>query len=111
MQLRVNRNSARDAGWSNWHTGMSAYLYREFNRNTLMLDCGYNRLISDERLALFSEKREDNFFSVGLGATFRAIQYKGFAPFTRIRIERNQSSVGIYEFTRKSAEVGLSSAF
>ncbi len=76
-----------------------------------MLDGSYSRLTADARLFLYPAKRVDDRFSIGLGATFRAIQWKGLAPYARVRAERNRSAVGIYDFSRRAAEFGVTSAF
>lgn len=110
-QLRLSRTAARDPGWSDWTGGGSAYLFREIGRTTVVLDGSYARLEADERLFLYPRKRLDDRFSIGLSATFRAIQWKGIAPFLRLRAERNRSTIGIFDFRRRAAEVGLTSAF
>lgn len=110
-QVRLSRTAARDPGWSDWTGGGSAYLFREVGRTTLVLDGSYSRLQADERLFLYPRKRADDRFSIGLSATFRAIQWKGIAPFMRLRAERNRSTVGIFDFQRRAAEIGLTSAF
>lgn len=111
IQLRASRTAARDAGWSDWTGAASAYLFREIGRTTLVLDGGYSRLTADARLFLYPEKRVDRRLSAGLSGTFRAVQWKGFAPFVRLRVERNRSTVGIYEYSRRAAELGVTSAF
>lgn len=111
LQLRASRTAARDPGWSDWTGGASGYLFREIGRTTLVVDGGYSRLTADERLFLYPRKRVDDRFNIGLSATFRAIQWKGLAPFVRLRAERNRSTVGIFDFSRRSAELGVTSAF
>ena len=111
VQLRTSRTAARDPGWSDWTGGASAYLFREIGRTTLVLDGSYSRLRADERLILYRQRRLDDRWSAGLAATFRAIQWKGIAPFLRLRAERNRSTVGIFDFSRRAAEFGLTSAF
>jgi len=111
LQVRVSRTAARDPGWSDWTGGSSAYLFREIGRTTLVLDGGWSRLNADERLFLYPRKRSDSRFRLGLSSTFRSIQWKGLAPFARLHWERNRSSVGIYDFSRQAAELGVTSAF
>lgn len=111
LQLRASRTAARDPGWSDWTGGASGYLFRELGRTTLVVDGGYARLTADERLFLYPRKRVDDRFNIGLSATFRAIQWKGLAPFVRLRAERNRSTVGIFDFSRRAAELGVTSAF
>ncbi|MBB4615188.1 surface lipoprotein assembly modifier [Novosphingobium taihuense] len=111
MQLRASRTAARDPGWSDWTGGASGYLFRELGRTTLVVDGSYARLTADERLFLYPKKRVDERLGIGLSATFRAIQWKGIAPFLRLRAERNRSTVGIFDFSRRAAELGVTSAF
>ena len=111
LQLRASRTAAREPGWSDWTGGTSAYLFREIGRTTLVLDASYARLVADDRLLLYPRKRVDDRYGVGFGATFRSIQWKGLAPFVRARFERNRSTVELYDFNRRAAELGVTSAF
>lgn len=111
VQLRASRTAARDPGWSDWTGGSSVYLFRELGHTTLVLDGSYTRLEADERLFLYPKKRVDERLTIGFAATFRAIQWKGIAPFLRLRAERNRSTVGIFDFSRRAAELGITSAF
>ena len=42
-----------------------------------------------------------------LGATFRQFGFGGFAPVTRLVIERNQSTIAVYDYNRTRTEFGL----
>jgi hypothetical protein len=46
-----------------------------------------------------------------LGSVFRQLTIGGFAPITRLVIERNRSTVEFYDYKRIRTEVGLSRAF
>ena len=90
---------------------MSLLGWHEFGRTTVYATAGVRRLEGDARLFLFPERRKDWNLSLGAGATFRRLQLHGFAPVVRLDWERNQSTVGIYDFTRKAATIGLTRAF
>lgn len=109
--LAASRTAAQDPGWSDASGGVSAYVWREAGRTTLVATIGYNRLEADARLFLFPRRRVDDRFTASLAATWRAIQWKGFAPLTRISWERNRSTVELYAYRRISAELGITSAF
>jgi hypothetical protein len=111
LSLSATRQSAEDPGYSTTSGGATLLGYREFGRTTAFASAGARRLVGDERLFLFPEKRRDWLLSASLGATFRAATVAGFAPLVRLSFERNASSVGIYDYTRRSAEFGITRAF
>jgi hypothetical protein len=71
----------------------------------------FGRLRADERLALFPDRRADRYSRFSLGATFRQLQFRGFAPVARFSIERNRSTVEFYDYRRTRSEVGVVRAF
>lgn len=111
LTLSATRSNARDPGWSDASGGINAYAWREAGRTTFVIAAGYSRLEADARLSLFPRRRVDDHFSASASATWRALQWHGFAPLTRVIWERNRSTVGIYDFRRLAAEVGVGSAF
>jgi len=46
-----------------------------------------------------------------MGATFRQLQFQGFAPVARFSIERNRSTVQFYDYRRTRTEIGVVRAF
>ncbi|MDH7972320.1 surface lipoprotein assembly modifier [Sphingomonas sp. AR_OL41] len=111
VQLIASRQTARDRGYGDVTAAGSAYAFRELGRTTMVLGLSYRRLEADARLALFPRRRVDELFSLTASATWRALQIKGFAPFTRLRLERNRSTVGLYDYKRIAAEFGVTSTF
>lgn len=109
--LNAVRNGARDPGYANVTVGADAYLYREIGSTTLVLDLGYSRLEADERLLLFNARRVDDRLSTSLSGTLRTFKLGNFAPLLKIEYEKNLSTVGIYEYKRVAAEVGITAAF
>ena len=111
LQLNGTRQVANDPGYSTVSGGTSVYLYRELGRTTAVLNLSYRHLEADARLFLYPERRKDNDVNVQLSGTFRALTVGTFAPIVRAGYERNWSTVGIYDFHRISAEVGITAAF
>ena len=62
-------------------------------------------------LLLFPHKRGDRYSRFSFGASFRQLQFHGFAPVMRLSIERNRSSVEFYDYRRTRTEVGIARAF
>ena len=89
----VERYKAEDDAYStrSWNLGLT--FYREVGRMTLTAGAEFGRLKADERLALLPQAREDKLTRVHVGAVFRQLTVAGFAPMTRLVVERNQSSV------------------
>jgi hypothetical protein len=109
--LSVERQSLRDPGYSTkgWRAALTGW--RELGRMTLTAGAEIGRLRGDERLILFPEKRSDRYTRFILGATFRRLQFRGFAPVARLSIERNRSTIEFYDYRRSRAEFGIVRAF
>ena len=107
----VDRQSLKEPAYST--TGWRARLtgWRDMGRVTMTAGVEYGRLKADERLLLFPHKRSDHYSKLSLGATFRQLQWRGFAPVTRFSIERNKSSIEFYDYRRTRTEVGIVRAF
>lgn len=111
VTLLVNRQTARDPGYATTAGGASLVLWRDLGRTTLFGSATYRHLRADERLFLFTSIRTDNLYRVAGGATLRHITVQGFAPVLRLIWERNQSTVGIYDYRRRAFELGVTRAF
>jgi len=106
-----DRFKATDAAYSTrgWSAGLSAY--RNVGRMTLSAGVDVGRLKADDRLALLPRARTDRLMRLSFGAVVRRLTFAGFAPVTRLVIERNRSTVEFYDFRRVRTEFGISRAF
>ena len=111
LQVSANRTTARDPGYADATAGASAYAFREMKGATAVVSLSYSRLEADRRLFLYPRRRSDDRFALSASMTWRGVRLAGLAPFTRLRAERNRSTVGIYDYRRLAAELGLGSAF
>lgn len=111
LSLSATRQSARDPGYATVSGGVSLLGWREMGRATVFASAGLRRTEGDERLFLFPERRREWLVSARAGATLRQFTFKGFAPVVRVVYERNQSSVGIYDYRRLAGEIGIVRAF
>ena len=109
--LAFERQSLRDPGYSSSGAQAALFAYREIGPVTLVGSIGHGRFAADRRLFLYAKRRKDQLYRASLGATFRQLAVGGLAPFIRATYEKNRSSVGIFEFRRTRAEVGISRAF
>ena len=109
--LALDRFNARDDSYSTraWTAGLTAY--REVGRVTFSLGAEIGRLKGDERLSLLPEAREDRLSRLSLGAVFRQFTLAGFAPLTRVVVERNRSNIEFHDFKRVRTEFGVTRAF
>lgn len=107
----VDRQSLADPGYSTtgWRAGLNAW--RDMGRVTMTAGVDVGRLHADERLLLFPERRSDRYWRLGLGATFRQLEWRGFAPIARFSIERNRSTIAFYDYRRTRTELGIVRAF
>jgi hypothetical protein len=78
---------------------------------TFTASAEFGKLRADERLVLFPERRSDRYASLSLGATFRQLQWRGFAPVARLSVERNRSTIAFYDYRRTRSEIGVVRAF
>lgn len=111
LRLTGQRQAARDPGFSIAAGGVSVYTFREFGPTTVLASVGYQHLEADARLFLFPRRRIDDRLDLLASATLRSLRVGRFAPLVRVRYERNWSSVGIFDFDRIGAELGITAAF
>jgi outer membrane protein len=111
VRLNGQRQDARDPGFSITAGGGSIYTFREFGSITVVASIGYQHLEADARLFLFPKRRIDERLDLLASATLRSLRVGRFAPLVRLRYERNWSSVGIFDFDRLGADVGITAAF
>jgi hypothetical protein len=78
---------------------------------TLTASGTIGRLAADERLALYPSKRSEWMKRLSLGATFRKITFRGFSPTVQFTLERNSSSIKIYDYKRRALEIGIARSF
>lgn len=111
IALSATRQTANDPGFATASGAVNLLGWRDVGRTTLYASAGLRRLEGDARLFLFPERRRDWNVSLGIGGTFRRLQVRGFAPIVRLEWERNRSSVGIYDYARTAATIGITRAF
>lgn len=111
ITLDVTRQTAEDPGYATWSGGGSVLAWRDLGRTTVFASAGIHRLEGDAQLFLFPDRRREWLYQAGAGATFRQVQWKGFAPVIRVTWERNQSTVGLYDYHRLATSLGIARAF
>ena len=109
--LSLDRQALRDAGYSTSGWRASLFGWHDVGRMTFTGAAEFGKLHADDRLALFPDRRSDRYLSLSLGTTFRQLQWHGFAPVSRLTVERNRSSIGFYDYRRVRSEVGVVRAF
>lgn len=105
------RQSLRDLGYSTTSGQVTLFGYRELGKLTLTASGSLSHLEADRRLFLYPQRRKEWLRRGTLGATFRQLTYAGFAPTAQLTIERNHSSIEIYDYRRTAFEVGVTRAF
>jgi hypothetical protein len=109
--LGGDRFKARDDAYStrSWQAGIAAY--REVGPLTVSASLDIGRLKADDRLLILPEARSDRLTRFTVGTVFRNLAVAGFAPMTRLVIERNRSTVEYYDYKRVRTEFGITRAF
>ncbi|HXG80371.1 MAG TPA: surface lipoprotein assembly modifier [Sphingomicrobium sp.] len=109
--LGADRFKARDDAYStrSWQFGLSAY--RDIGRMTVSAGVDIGRVEADERLVLLPEARKDRLTRFTIGIVNRNMTVAGFAPMTRLVMERNKSTVEFYDYKRTRVEFGVTRAF
>lgn len=107
----AERFKARDDAYSTkgWAGQLSAY--RDIGRMTVSASVDVGRLWADERLTLLPEAREDRFLRLQVGLVNRKLTVAGFAPMSRLVMERNKSTIEFYDYKRTRMEFGITRAF
>ncbi len=111
VQFNSARETARDPGYATASGGISGYLYREIGKTTATATLSYNHLEADERLFLYLQRRRENRIGASIQGTLRSLRIGSFAPYAKLRFERNWSTIEIYDYRRLAAEFGLTAAF
>ena len=111
ISLSAARQHAADPGYANWSGGMTALGYAELGKSTLFVSLTARRLKADAPFFLFAEPRREWLVRSVLGATVRQIRVAGFSPVVRLIAERNRSTVGLFDYQRLAAEIGIGRAF
>lgn len=111
LAASIERQSLRDSGYSTTGGQVAIFGYRDFGAVTAIATVAHARLEADERLMLYLARRSDRLFRASLAANFRNLRFGSLAPFLRVTLERNLSSVEIYDYRRLRSEIGLTRAF
>ncbi len=111
LSLTGQRQVAADPGYSTVTGGAGLVIWKEIGKVTAFASAGVYHLQSDVRLGLFPSRRIEWLKRAGLGATFRHIKIAGFSPVVRVNYERNSSTVGIYDYSSLSGDIGITHAF
>jgi hypothetical protein len=109
--VSFQRQGANDPGYATTSGGFQLLLWQRLGQISLFADSHVSRLEADERLALFPERRKEWQYATTLGATLSQLAFHGFAPVLRVSYERNDSTVGIYNYSRLAGDVGFTRAF
>jgi len=111
ISLTGIRQALSDPGYSDISGQISLFGWHETRRVTLSSSLTFGRLVADERLLLYPEKRDDTLYRATIGATARQIQFGGFAPSVSLTWERNRSPIEIYDYGRTVLNMGVTRAF
>lgn len=105
------RQIAADPAYSIASGQISVTGWRGFGRTTLFASAIYQHLEADRRLAIYPSRRKEDFLRLSLGATFRSLSWKGWAPQVKLMWEDNSSPIEIYRYDRWRGEFGLTRVF
>lgn len=110
--LSGDRLDARDPGYATTAASLNILYSHDAGRMTLYGLATIRRLEADAAIPFFGpERRRETYWRVGGGATFRQAEVGGFAPVVRLSLERNASSIVLYDYRRIALEAGITRAF
>lgn len=109
--ISATRQTAADGSYAYTALGPTAYAWRDAGRATFFVASTSRRLVGDARNFLFLDKRREWLTTFRVGGTFRQFTVAGLSPIIRVGFERNSSSIALYDYRRKFAEVGLTRSF
>lgn len=105
------RQALRDPGYSTTSGQLSVFGWHQAGQVTYTGSLTYGRLIADERLLLYLDRRNEASYRFSVGATARQIQFEGLVPALSLTWERNRSQIEIYDYVRTVFEIGVIRAF
>ena len=111
LTLSGARQAAADPGFSSWSGGPAALVWLDAGRSTLFASLSARRLEADGPFFLFAQPRREWLVRGVAGVTLRRLTVAGFAPVVRLVVEHNQSSVGLFAYSRLAGDIGLTRAF
>ena len=111
LSLFAQRATANDPGYATKSAGASVLVWHELGKTTLYATGSISHLLSDARLFLYTDRRNETLYRAGLGATFRQIIIDGFSPVLRMNYESNRSTIDTYNYRRFGGEVAITRAF
>jgi hypothetical protein len=111
VTLDFNRQDARDRSYATTAGGVQFLAWRDVGKTSVYLTAGASHLQADQRLAFFPQRRREWQVRAAVGGVFRKLAVANFAPLLRMSYERNRSTIGIYDYQRLGAEIGISRAF
>ncbi len=111
VSVSLTRQTARDPGYATTSVGFGALAWRDAGPATLYGSLAIRSLEADERLTLYRKVRSDRLVRLSGGVSFRRLTLFGMAPILRAGFERNHSTVGLYDYRRLSADIGIIRAF
>jgi hypothetical protein len=111
LSLGVTRQIARGPAYSSTGGQLTTSAWREFGRTTFLVTTTYQHLEADERLAIYPQRRKEDFLRFSVGAILRSLNWKGWAPQVKVIWERNWSPIEIYSYERWRSEFGIVRAF
>lgn len=106
-----DRQKSHDPGYATMAYSSQILTWRDAGKTSFYLSAGISRLMSDKNIFLFKDKRREWQFRSSAGAVLRALTVSHFSPVIRLTYERNRSTVGLYDYRRFGAELGISRAF
>ena len=111
VSLFGQRATAADPGYATAMEGATVLVWRDLGKATVFATGSVSHLDSDAQLFIYPDKRREWLTRASLGATFTRFKVAGCSPVVRLNFERNQSTVGIYDYRRLSGELAINRAF
>ena len=111
LSLFGQRVLAADPGYATAMEGATLLVWRDLGGATVYGSASVSHLDSDAQLFIYTDRRREWLTRASLGATFKHFKLAGFSPVVRLNFERNQSTVGIYDYRRLSGELAINRVF
>ena len=111
-RMGMSRKAARSSELASWSESLAAGYYRDFAGGfSVYAEPAFTRTHYDRADPFFGVRRKDNVIDLRLALLNRSFVLRGFTPRVTLTLTRRMSTIDLFDYTQRRAELGFTSAF